>query len=360
MNIMVKTSSKTYPVMIGPQVIDELAKLIRENQYTKLLVISDQTVSRLHLDTLIQSLPAEVETDHTIVHSGEMAKQFSVYEHCLSYALERGLDRKSCILAFGGGAVGDLSGFVAATYMRGIPFIQVPTTILAHDSAVGGKTAINLPEAKNMVGAFHQPDAVIYDTDFLTTLPEQEVRSGFAEAVKHALIADAGLLDYIMEHIHSIEDVSGKRLQYILAKGVQIKAGIVEKDEKEAGLRAVLNFGHTLGHVIEAAGGYGKVTHGESVMTGMVYALMLSIELEGLDFPLKKYVEWSERLGYRFYVPENLAFDTVMSAMRKDKKSHAGTPRFVLLESVGQPVIREVEAALLETVYQKIKKRMFS
>ena len=192
-------------------------------------------------------------------------------------ALDFKLDRHSLILALGGGAVGDLSGFVAATFMRGIPFIQIPTTILAHDSAVGGKVAINHPAGKNMIGAFYQPEAVVYDIDFLKSLPEHEIRSGFAEVIKHGLIQDPSFYHWLKENILSIDMmISDENLIHFLSRGVEIKSAIVEEDEKETGIRAYLNFGHTLGHAIEAELGYGKLTHGEAVVIGMLYALQLS------------------------------------------------------------------------------------
>src|SRR6185312_13145009 len=192
------------------------------------------------------------------VPSGEQAKQFPIYEACLTFALENGLDRKSCIIAFGGGAVGDLAGFVAATYMRGIAFLQVPTTLLAHDSAVGGKVAINHPLGKNMIGAFHQPEAVVYHTPFLQSLPEKEWRSGYAEVIKHALIGDVELYHWLKEEVQTLADLRDEKLIHILTKAIPVKANVVSQDETEKGVRAHLNFGHTLGHALEKEIGYGN------------------------------------------------------------------------------------------------------
>lgn len=355
MKIIVQAASKSYPIHIKPKGLEELSKIIEKSHYTSLLVITDETVGRLHLDTLRAALPETVDYSVCTVPSGEKAKQMSVYESCLTFALEQGLDRKSCIIAFGGGAVGDLAGFVAATYMRGISFIQVPTTILAHDSAVGGKTAINHPLGKNMIGAFHQPDAVIYHTDFLKTLPDHEVRSGFAEAVKHALIADPALLDVLMAEIKDLHEMTDSQLIHILQRGMEIKAEVVSIDEKESGLRAILNLGHTLGHVIESSLGYGKTTHGEAVMVGMIYALYVSKEVLGFSFPVQQFEDWVKGLGYKLEIPEDLSFDEAFRGMLRDKKTVARRPRFVLLEAPGKPIIKKVDEKVLENIYEMMK-----
>ncbi|GIN92029.1 3-dehydroquinate synthase [Siminovitchia terrae] len=351
MEITVQTASKSYPIYIKPNGLDELSKVIQKNNFTNLLIITDETVGRLHLDNLRSALPETVDHSVYTVPSGEKAKQMSVYESCQTFALKQGLDRRSCIIAFGGGAVGDLAGFVAATYMRGISFIQVPTTILAHDSAVGGKTAINHPLGKNMIGAFHQPEAVIYHTDFIKTLPDHEIRSGFAEAVKHALIADSDLLNMLMNEIKDLHEMNDEQLTHVLQRGMEIKANIVSIDEKENGLRAVLNLGHTLGHVIESSLGYGKTTHGEAVMIGIVFALHVSKEVLGLSFPIERFEEWVKGLGYKLEIPQDLSFEDAYTGMQRDKKTIAKRPRFVLLETIGEPVLKEVEENVLEQVF---------
>ncbi|MFD1707137.1 3-dehydroquinate synthase [Siminovitchia sediminis] len=357
MEIIVQTKTKHYPIYISPEGLEKLTNLIQQNEYTKLLVITDETVGPLHLDTLLSALPKEADYSVYTVPSGEKAKQMAVYESCLTFALQEGLDRKSCVIAFGGGAVGDLAGFVAATYMRGISFLQVPTTILAHDSAVGGKTAINHPLGKNMIGAFHQPDAVMYYTGFIKTLPEHEIRSGFAEAVKHALIADPKLLNMMMSSIDSLGDLTDEQLVQILQRGMEIKANVVSIDEKESGLRAILNLGHTLGHVIEASLGYGKTTHGEAVMVGLVYALHLSRAVLNLSFPVGKFTNWAIQLGYTMEIPKELTFAEAYAGMQRDKKTVAKQPRFVLLEAPGKPVVKEVDKTILEEVFQQLKQQ---
>lgn len=355
MEITVDTPSKSYPIFIGSYAMDKLAEVVTSHQFTQLLVITDETVGPLHMDTLQKGLPQNINTAVFTVPAGERAKRMDVYEDCLTFALEQGLDRKSCMIAFGGGAVGDLTGFVAATYMRGISFIQVPTTILAHDSAVGGKTAINHPLGKNMIGAFHQPEAVIYHTDFLRTLPEREVRSGFAEVMKHALIADPALLREMMDGIRDLNSLNDGLLAHTLQKGMEIKAEVVSVDEKENGLRAILNFGHTLGHVIETESGYGTITHGEAVAVGMVYAIRLSDRLLNLQFPIEDFCRWLNGLGYKLALPEQLSFSDAFTGMLRDKKTIDKNPRFVLLEEIGKPVITDVDKGVLEEIFNKMK-----
>src|SRR3954454_24053685 len=205
-NLTVKTTLKTYPVYIGVGAIQQLPTLLKDNSFnfTKIFIITDETVGELYFPTVLKTL-SDFSVETIKVPSGEKAKSFDVYYECQTAALQYKLDRHSLILALGGGAVGDLAGFVAATFMRGIPFIQIPTTILAHDSAVGGKVAINHPQGKNMIGAFHQPEAVFYDLEFLKTLPVHEIRSGFAEVIKHALIDDSNFYNWLKENVKDLQ-----------------------------------------------------------------------------------------------------------------------------------------------------------
>lgn len=346
--IPIQTSSKSYEVFVGQNVRFEISKFLSNHfrDLTKILIITDETVGRLHLE---QMLPLLNEWNPAIytAPSGEKAKTFEVYYDALSQALENRLDRKSIIIAFGGGAIGDLSGFVAASFMRGIPFIQVPTTILAHDSAVGGKVAINHPLGKNMIGAFHQPDAVFYDLEFLKTLPIQEVRSGFAEVIKHALIYNPLFYQWLQENIHDLSALNSEQLLESLTEGIKIKNEFVSKDERETGVRAFLNFGHTLGHAIESEMGYGNFTHGEAVMIGMVFALKLSNELLGLSFQIDEFVDWVEKLGYKTSIPAGLSAEQLLRKMKQDKKSIDETVRFVLLEQLGKPKLKELSDQFL-------------
>jgi len=340
---VVKTPLKSYPVYIGNGVIEQLPIFIKEKQavVTKILIITDETVGDLYLTTILKSLD-DFQVEVMRVPSGEKAKTFEIYYDCLTFALQKKLDRHSVILALGGGAVGDLSGFVAATFMRGIRFIQIPTTILAHDSAVGGKVAINHPEGKNMIGAFYQPEAVIYDISFLTSLPLHEKRSGFAEVIKHGLIQDLAFYHWLKDEISSLEDISEDKMVRFLARGIEIKSAIVAEDEKETGVRAYLNFGHTLGHAIEAEMGYGKMTHGEGVLIGMLFALQLSKKYAGLEFDINSLYEWVQKLGYQTNVPEGLSYERLIERMKGDKKSVGQQIRMVLLNDIGSPAIYEL------------------
>lgn len=340
---MIQTNSKQYPVYIGSGVISGLKEFIEESfpKLSSILIISDQTVGNLYLESLKSQL-SSFETASFLVPSGEGAKSFDQFYHCLTYALEQKLDRRSLIISFGGGVVGDLSGFVAASYMRGIPFIQVPTTILAHDSAVGGKVAINHPLGKNMIGAFHQPDAVFYDLDFLGSLPHREIRSGFAEVIKHALIQDPSFYDWLRTNVNELGDISGATLEHALVRGIEIKGNIVSQDERESGVRAFLNFGHTLGHAIEAECGYGEMSHGEAVIIGMIFALKISKEITGLSFAEDEFKAWLEKMGYQVSLPEGLEADKLLSRMKQDKKSVGQKARFVLLEQLGEPCLHEI------------------
>lgn len=357
--LKIVTSTNSYPVFVGGGAIHLLYEFIQKeaDSYTSVMVITDETVAKLHLDSFQKSVGLS-RIIVKIVPSGEQAKTFPVYYDCLSYALENKLDRKSLIVSFGGGAVGDLAGFVAATYMRGIRFIQVPTTILAHDSAVGGKVAVNHPLGKNMIGAFHQPEAVIYDLDYLKTLPAREVRSGFAEVIKHSLISDETFYDRLREQIYSLDDITETEMLDFLTTGISIKGSFVAKDEKEKGIRAFLNFGHTLGHAIEAEAGYGKVTHGEAVACGMLFALGLSKELLGLEFHLEGFQLWLKKLGYKTSIPEGLDRERLIEKMKQDKKSVSGTIRYVLLGKIGKPVLMEVDEKTLTAHLKKFEEEV--
>ncbi|MFC3882721.1 3-dehydroquinate synthase [Bacillus songklensis] len=352
--INIHTSSKTYPLFLGASMLGELPRIVLDIKpnVTKVMVITDEAVHRHYGSKMMDVLSQAFPTCLYVIPSGEQAKSFEQFYQCHTYALEQQLDRHSIIIAFGGGVVGDLAGFVAATYMRGIPFIQVPTTLLAHDSAVGGKVAINHELGKNMIGAFYQPEAVFYDMDFLQSLPPKEWLSGFAEVIKHALISEYNFYDWLTTHIHRMTDLKGEHLSYVIEKGILVKAGIVAEDEAEKGIRAFLNFGHTLGHAIEAALGYGKVTHGEAVVIGMVFALKLSRKVHQLEFDLQGFCQWLEQLGYETSIPASLSPAILLDKMKADKKNEGSSIRMVLLKQVGVPTVNEVENELLLTLLE--------
>ncbi|WNS82086.1 3-dehydroquinate synthase [Domibacillus sp. DTU_2020_1001157_1_SI_ALB_TIR_016] len=356
--VLVETTHKTYPVIIGEGAVQEISRVILDmpKAPTRLFVIADEAVYALHGEALRDALPSSIATDWHFVPAGESAKSFSVFEQCLTAMLEAALDRRSLVIAFGGGACGDLAGFCAASYMRGIPFIQVPTTILAHDSAVGGKTAINHPLGKNMIGAFHQPEAVVYDTAFLKSLSEKETRSGFAEVIKHALIADPSLLENIQQSVKSAEDIKGSFLEHCLQRGIEIKSAIVKEDEKETGVRAFLNFGHTYGHAVEALSGYGKTAHGEAVACGMIFALYASQFKNDLSFDTSSFAAWLKRAGYPVKAGTVFSFEDIYAVMARDKKAYGGTVRFVLLNEVGKPYVTEMTKEELQHIDEHFRK----
>jgi len=339
-----------YTVHIGQHAIGLLTDHYREllAQADRIVIIADSRVAELHLDKLLP----ELEKFHPLVFqvpAGEQAKSAASFMDCHSFLLAENCSRNTVILAFGGGAVGDLAGFVASTFMRGVPFIQVPTTILAHDSAVGGKTAINHPLGKNMIGTFYQPQAVIYDSSFFGTLPDKEVRSGMAEVIKHAFISN----ELWLEELLAIEDfgaMSESELSLHLEKGIAVKAAIVEEDEFEGGVRKFLNFGHTLAHAIEAYLGYGKLTHGEAVVLGMAYALELSGSTRLNDF-----LKWAKQNGYPLGLLLEIPFEELLPYMKKDKKSTAAALNFVLLASIGRPYVEKVEEHQAQSAFNQLR-----
>ncbi|WP_110112970.1 3-dehydroquinate synthase [Bacillus sp. CGMCC 1.16541] len=341
----IETASKVYPLYVGEGILPQLPEVIKKVKpnASGLLIITDEVVDKHYGESILALLQLSFPVDKYVVPSGEHAKSFQHYYECQTYALEKKLDRNALIVAVGGGVVGDLAGFVAATYMRGISFIQVPTTLLAHDSAVGGKVAINHELGKNMIGAFHQPEAVFYDTNLLTTLPEREWRSGFAEVIKHAFIHDELFYQWLQDNIHSLSDLKGDNLIYAINKGIAVKAAIVREDEKESGVRAHLNFGHTLGHAIEAELGYGEISHGEAVVIGMLFAMKVSNKLGYSNFDVATMKVWLEKFGYETEIPSTLKPNDLLVKMKTDKKAKANDVYMVLLTSIGQPFVEKVE-----------------
>ncbi|MCA1063182.1 3-dehydroquinate synthase [Rossellomorea aquimaris] len=342
--VTIQTASKTYEVKIGVGMTDNIVSFIKESypRVSKVWIIADGDVYKLHGEKLTVDLSQSFEVITFKAPKGERAKSFTVYEEAITHGLQNHVDRQSLVIAFGGGAIGDLAGFIASTYMRGIPFISVPTTILAHDSAVGGKVAINHPLGKNMVGQFYQPDGVFFDLDYSVTLPKTEVLSGFAEVIKHAFLSNRGFLNELRDSFHSPEKLDKTFLTDCLIKGIQVKGNIVSKDERESNIRAFLNFGHTYGHAIESASGYGNRTHGESVMIGMIFALYLSEAYSPFSFDLQEFTEWVTSLGYNLKVPSHLTFEMLYEGMQHDKKSQNGKPVFVLLKEIGDPYLVNV------------------
>ncbi|MHC5533580.1 3-dehydroquinate synthase [Priestia megaterium] len=358
LQIDIQTLSKTYPLYLGNGLIEKLPSIIEsvKPNLSSVLIITDSAVDSYYGEAVVKVIDTKFKVAKYVVPSGEHAKSFQHYYDCQTFALEQQLDRNALVIAFGGGVVGDLAGFVAATYMRGISFIQVPTTLLAHDSAVGGKVAINHELGKNMIGAFYQPEAVVYDIDLLKTLPEREWRSGFAEVIKHAFIHDEEFYKWLQQNIQSLTDLKDEKLIYAIQNGILVKASVVKEDETEAGVRAHLNFGHTLGHAIEAECGYGKISHGEGVAIGMLFAMKVSNVLEKSQFSVDDIAKWFEKFGYKTSVPNHLSAEKLLVRMKADKKSKSSNVHMVLLEGIGKPFVQQVEdEVILKLLNEELK-----
>jgi len=331
-------------VVIGAGLLDALGGFCAElGLGRRALVVASETVERLYGQRARGSLEAQGFAVHrAVIPDGEEHKTPSTLLRLYDACVEAGLDRSSFVVALGGGVVGDVAGFAAATYMRGIDCVQVPTTLLAQvDASIGGKTGVNHSRGKNLIGAFHQPRGVLADVETLATLPEREYRSGLAEVVKYGLIADAELFALLERECDGLSRREAPLLGPVVARCAAIKGRVVEADEKEVGLRAILNYGHTVGHAIEAATGYRRFTHGEAVAVGMVVEGRLSVMLGMLEEgDFQRSVELIERAGLPTRA-EGVPFDAVFEAMTKDKKARDGRLRFALLDGIGNARIVE-------------------
>ncbi|SER13246.1 3-dehydroquinate synthase [Gracilibacillus ureilyticus] len=332
----IQTSTIQYDVVVGKGLLSNIDQYLPK-KYNNILIVVDEVVKGIYGDTVIDTLKSAENVAVTSVPAGESSKSIEQYYRLLSEAIEHHLDRKSLIIAFGGGMVGDLAGFVASTYMRGIDFIQVPTTILAHDSSVGGKVAINHPKGKNLIGSFYPPVAVIYDVDTLQSLPAKEIRSGYAEVVKHGLISDQAFFEEVL-NVDLTTPLDTEVTVDQLQKGIGVKAKIVEQDERESNIRKFLNFGHTLGHAIESELGYGKITHGEAVAIGMLFALKLSEEKFNTRMPYKALYDWLSKNQYPLSISWP-GINQLIDKMKLDKKSENSIVQMVLLEEIGKPSV---------------------
>ncbi|WP_203246465.1 3-dehydroquinate synthase [Sporosarcina beigongshangi] len=359
--LTVNIKNHEYDVHIGQQTYQLFATEYAElfASVDRIAILADEQVAAIHLPLLQEALAfTGREIVVKKVPAGENCKSPAVYVDCLSFLLQKKFTRDSLIIAFGGGACGDLAGFVAATFMRGIRFLQCPTTILAHDSAVGGKTAINMPEGKNMVGSFHQPSGVLFDTSLFTTLPAKEMRSGMAELLKHALISNEEWADELLSN-PTFAQPAIDWLSSELLKGIEVKAKIVAEDEFEQSTRKYLNFGHTFGHAVEAACGFGGLSHGESVMIGMAYSLILSEQHGAVDEQLTtRFITFACQQGYTFQPVYDHTFEIFMNFMEKDKKVSFGKLNFVLLDGVGNPFVKELSKEQCEEAFEQLRRRV--
>lgn len=357
-NLEIKLDRHRYQIHIDSWnpalVIRELHKLTSD----KVFIITNATIAKLYRSKLNSIFRKLIAVEWIIIPDGERYKTLSTCERIHVTLSRKGAHRKSVLVALGGGVVGDITGFVAATYMRGIRFVQMPTTLLAQvDSSVGGKTGVDLPTGKNLVGAFHQPHAVFIFTDFLKTLPKRELSCGLAEVIKYGIIQDEAFLNFLSTRATKILNLESKSLQHIIFNSCRIKARIVELDEKENNLRAVLNFGHTLGHALETATGYKKFKHGEAVALGMLFALSLSYETG-----LAK-VDHSPEITLLlnvFGLPtrlKSIQVDDLMTAMKSDKKKTSQNIRFILVGKIGTTLQSEIEPKVIRSCLQKLLKK---
>jgi len=337
----VALGERSYPIVIGPGVLARAGELVPWSA-RRAVIVTNAIVAAYHLPALRASLDgAGVAVEVVLIPDGEQHKNWDTLNDVLTRLLELKVDRTTPIVALGGGVVGDLAGFAAAICQRGIPYVQVPTTLLAQvDSSVGGKTAVNHRLGKNMIGAFHQPVAVLIDTGCLATLPVREVTAGLAEVVKYGAIRDAVFFEWLERNMRALLDRDDDALAHAICESCRVKAEIVAADERETGERALLNFGHTFGHAIETATGYGTWLHGEAVGTGMLLASRLSERVCGLPAAERSRVEALVAAAGLPTVAPTLALDRWLDLMGRDKKVEHGRMRFVLLERLARAVVR--------------------
>ncbi|MFS2049272.1 3-dehydroquinate synthase [Variovorax sp. CT11-76] len=343
---------RSYPILIGAGLFDDPRTYGVVPQAASALIVSNTTVAPLYAQALREALAGRFRQVHLLeLPDGEAYKNLETLNLIFDALLGHGSDRKTVLFALGGGVVGDMTGFAAASYMRGVPFVQVPTTLLAQvDSSVGGKTAINHPLGKNMIGAFYQPQLVVCDLGTLQTLPPRELSAGLAEVIKYGPIHDMAFLDWIESNIEALVARDPAALAHAVKRSCEIKALVVGQDERETGLRAILNFGHTFGHAIESGLGYGEWLHGEAVGCGMVMAARLSQRLGGVD---AAFVERLTRLIQRAGLPTvgpALGAARYLELMRVDKKSEGGEIRFVVIDEPGSAIMRGAPDALVREV----------
>ena len=354
--VQIHLGERSYSIAIGPGLLGDAATYQHLPAASCALVVSNTTVAPLYAGQLQAALQKRYGTVLLMtLPDGEVHKDWPTLQLIFDVLLQNACDRKTVLFALGGGVVGDMTGFAAASYMRGVPFVQVPTTLLAQvDSSVGGKTAINHPLGKNMIGAFYQPQLVVCDLNALTTLPVRELSAGLAEIIKYGPIADLAFLDWIEANLDALLARDPVALAYAIKRSCEIKAWVVGQDEREQGLRAILNFGHTFGHAIESGLGYGEWLHGEGVGCGMVMAAHLSERLGLVDKVfVERLVKLIARAGLPVKGPILSGTDNAgryLELMQVDKKSEAGEIRFVLIEGPGRAKVGSAPDALVREV----------
>ncbi len=347
--LQVDLDERSYPISIGTRLIDNAALLQQCLPAQRVAIVTNTVVAPLYLGRLHASLEAAgKQVIDIVLPDGEEEKNWACLMRIFDALLEHKCDRKTTLIALGGGVVGDMTGFAAASYMRGIPFIQIPTTLLAQvDSSVGGKTGINHPLGKNMIGAFYQPQAVLADIDTLHTLPLRELSAGLAEVIKYGAVIDTEFFEWLEQHIDRLMARDANALVHAIKRCCEIKADVVRQDEREGGLRAILNFGHTFGHAIEAGMGYGVWLHGEAVGCGMVLAADLSCRMGFIDAVQRDRVTALVKRAGLPTAPPNLGLSRWIELMQVDKKSEGGQIKFILMQPLGSACITAVASDLL-------------
>ena len=342
MKLQTTYETNNYPIIIEHNALKDLRHYI-EN-YKDIVLVVDTEIANKWDDTL-EFITSEYDAHKLMVPSGETTKSLAYYAESIETLLSKNLTRNTCIIAVGGGATGDFAGFLASTLLRGVDFIQVPTTILAHDSSVGGKVGINSKHGKNLIGAFYRPNAVIYDLNFLSTLPYTEVLSGYAEVYKHALLNSANAVRDIEAHFYDKATLTSlNEIEYYLFKGIETKLNIIVKDEKESNVRKFLNLGHTFGHAVEYAF---KIPHGHAVMIGILFQFIVSNHILNQNFNISYYINYLNSLDYPLNIINTFDFDPLYELMLRDKKNDQQGVQMVLLEGLGNPVVKHVDKSIL-------------
>lgn len=360
LRLHVQLGERSYPILIGSGVLSSASEHLRALQPSQVVLVTHPRLAEWYGEPLRHSLEQEgIPAYMLTVPPGERTKRWEVVGRLLRQMAQLALDRRCIVVALGGGVIGDLAGFVAACYLRGVRYVQIPTTLLAQvDSSVGGKTGVNLPEGKNLVGAFHQPALVLIDTDTLKTLSRRHFRAGLAEVLKYGIIADETLWQVVNAEAGNLRQGYSPRLAEIIYRCCEIKANIVSEDETEQGIRAILNFGHTVAHALEAVAGYRRLLHGEAVSIGMVSAALVGEVLGVTPVGIAEEIAGALRaLGLPIALPHDVEFESLLNVMARNKKARDGQVRFVLIERIGQarlPVaVKEKEVLYALSVHRE-------
>ena len=339
--LTVDLGDRSYPIYIGSGIRQQKDLFSKAISGKQVMIVTNTTVADIYLADLVTLLGDDYKVDTCILPDGEQYKTLETYETIMTSLLEAKHNRTTTIIALGGGVIGDMAGFAAATYQRGVPFIQVPTTLLSQvDSSVGGKTGVNHPLGKNMIGAFYQPQAVIIDNDTLKTLPERELSAGMAEVIKYGLICDAPFFTWLEENVDELMALDGEKITHAIHESCAAKARVVAQDEREGGIRAILNLGHTFGHAIETEMGYGEWLHGEAVAAGTVLAVDLSWRMGNLtEQDVERSVALLAKAKLPVLPPKGMSRDAFIDRMLLDKKVLDGSLRLVLLNALGDACV---------------------